>query len=154
MFWIIVSTFVAASMATLMIFVRAKGAKRPATIKRIILPPLFMSTGALMFIFPMFRVDLFQYIEAIGVGMFCSIFLIWTTHFEIKGKDIYVIPSKAFIVVISSLLVIRVGLKLLFGQTIAFGELSGMFYLLALGMIVSWRIAMVITFKKIKRSIE
>lgn len=152
MVWILLSTIIAACMAAVMIFIRAKGAKRPTTIKKIILPPLFMSTGALMFIFPMFRVDLYQFIEAISVGMLFSVFLIRTTHFEIKGRHIYLVPSKAFIFIISSLLVIRIGLKLLIGQTIAFGELSGMFYLLALGMILTWRVAMLIKFKKIARS--
>lgn len=152
--WIIVSTIVAAIMATTMIFVRAKAAKRPATVKKIILPPLFMSTGALMFVFPTFHVTIYQVLESVGVGMICSIFLIRTSNFEIQGRDIYLIPSKAFIIIISSLLIIRIGVKLIIGQVIAFGELSGMFYLLALGMIGTWRIAMLVKFKKIERSLK
>lgn len=152
--WAIVTTIVASLMAVTMIFIRSKAAKKPATVKKIILPPLFMSTGALMFVFPTFHVSLYQVIESVGVGMICSIFLIRTSNFEVEGKDIYLIPSKAFIVIISALLVIRIGMKLIIGQVIAFGELSGMFYLLALGMIVTWRIAMYVKFKKIEQSLN
>lgn len=152
--WIIISTIVAAAMATTMIFVRAKAAKRPATVKKIILPPLFMSTGALMFVFPTFHVTIYQVLESVGVGMVCSIFLIHTSNFEVQGRDIYLIPSKAFIIIISSLLILRIGVKLIIGQVIAFGELSGMFYLLALGMIGTWRIAMLFKFQKIERSLK
>lgn len=152
--WVIVSTLVAGVMAVTMIFIRAKAARRPTSIKRLILPPLFMSTGALMFVFPMFHVSIYQLIESVGMGVFSSIFLIRTSNFKIHESDIYLVPSKAFIVIISSLLVIRIAVKLVIGQVIAFGELSGMFYLLALGMIVSWRLAMVFKFMKIKRSLE
>ncbi|MFB4475451.1 CcdC protein domain-containing protein, partial [Oceanobacillus caeni] len=46
MFWLISSTIVFAGMAVFMIFIRLKAAKRPASIKKIILPPIMMSTGA------------------------------------------------------------------------------------------------------------
>ncbi|HLR15911.1 MAG TPA: cytochrome c biogenesis protein CcdC [Bacillota bacterium] len=152
--WALISTMVAAIMATTMIFVRAKAAKNPTTVKKIILPPLFMSTGALMFLFPTFQLSFYQVIEAFGVGMICSIFLIRTSNFEIQNNEIYLIPSKAFIIIISILLIIRIGMKLMFGQVIAFGELSGMFYLLALGMIGTWRVAMLVKFIALKRSLH
>lgn len=152
--WALISTIVAVFMATTMIFIRAKAAKKPATEKRIILPPLFMSTGALMFLFPTFQISFYQVIEAIGVGMICSIFLIRTSNFEIQNNAIYLIPSKAFIVIISILLVLRIGVKLIIGQVIALGELSGMFYLLALGMIGTWRVAMLVKFISLKKSLN
>lgn len=152
--WALISTIVAAIMATTMIFVRAKVAKKPTTAKKIILPPLFMSTGALMFLFPTFHLSIYQVFEAIGVGMVCSIFLIKTSNFQIQNNEIYLIPSKAFIIIISLLLIIRIGVKLIIGQVIALGELSGMFYLLALGMIVTWRIAMLVKFISLKKSLH
>lgn len=152
--WALITTIVASLMAVTMIFIRSKAAKKPTTVKKIILPPLFMSTGAFMFLFPTFHVSLYQMIESIGVGMICSIFLIRTSNFKVEGKDVFLIPSKAFIVIISVLLIIRIGMKLIIGQVIAFGELSGMFYLLALGMIVTWRVAMLVKFKKIQRTLH
>ncbi|GAA0611740.1 CcdC family protein [Virgibacillus siamensis] len=154
MFWIIASTVVAAFMAVTMIFVRLKAAKQPASVKKIILPPLFMSTGAFMFLFPVFQVDWLQVLEAISVGVVFSIFLIRTSKFEIRNNDIYLIPSKSFVFILFGLLAIRVIMKLVIGGTVSLGETSGMFFLLAFGMILSWRLAMLYKYKKLEKQLE
>ncbi|WP_417900476.1 cytochrome c biogenesis protein CcdC [Bacillus haimaensis] len=146
----ILSTIFAVCMALLVIFVRMKAAKKPSSVKKIILPPIFMSTGALMFLFPEFRVSPLQIIEALSVGAVFSIFLIKTSKFEIKDSDIYLKRSKAFAFILLGLLVIRVVMKLVLSTTIDIGELTGMFWLLAFGMIVPWRIAMYIKYKKLE----
>ncbi|EEL35086.1 hypothetical protein bcere0019_16850 [Bacillus cereus Rock3-28] len=51
-------------------------------------------------------------------------------------------PSKAFIFILIGLLAVRVALKSYLSQTLDLAQLSGMFFLLAFAMIVSWRIAM------------
>ncbi|WP_330948988.1 CcdC family protein [Virgibacillus sp. MG-45] len=154
MFWLIASTIAAAFMAVTMIFVRLKAAKKPASVKKILLPPLFMSTGALMFVFPPFQVSLLQVIEAMSVGVVFSFFLIKSSKFEIRGNAIYLIPSKSFIFILFGLLVVRIVLKLYLGKTISLGETSGMFFLLAFGMILSWRIAMLYKFKKLENQLH
>ncbi len=136
-------------MATIVIFIRIKAAKKPATMKKIILPPIFMSTGLFMFLVPMFHVTFFQIIEAVSVGMFFSIFLIKTSQFEVKNNEIYLKRSKAFIFILFGLLILRIILKTVLSTTIDLGELSGMFYLLALGMIIPWRISMFFSFKRL-----
>lgn len=151
---IILSTIAGLFMAVAMIFVRLRASKKPASVKKIILPPLFMSTGAFMFLFPVFRVTWMQVFEAISVGALFSIFLIWTSRFEVREKEIYLIPSKAFAGVLAGLLVVRIAFKLLFSHTLEVGEISGMFFLLAFGMIATWRIAMLIKFKKIKNTLD
>ncbi len=147
--YVLVSTVGAIGMASLVTFMRMKAAKKPASAKKIILPPIFMSTGALMFIFPMFRVHFLQIIEALTVGMLFSILLIKTSKFEIRDQDIYLKRSKAFIFILIGLLIIRVIAKLVLSSTIDVGELSGMFWILAFGMIVPWRIAMYLQYKKL-----
>ncbi|TFJ94750.1 CcdC family protein [Lentibacillus salicampi] len=154
MFWLTASTIVAALMAVTMIFVRLKAAKKPASVKKIILPPLFMSTGALMFLVPVFRVDFLQVLEAILVGTIFSIFLIKTSKFEIRDENIYLIPSKSFIYILFGLLLVRIIIKIAIGSTISFGETSGMFFLLAFSMIISWRLAMLYKFKKLEKKLE
>ncbi|HLS09976.1 cytochrome c biogenesis protein CcdC [Lentibacillus sp.] len=154
MFWLTASTIVAAFMAVTMIFIRLKASKKPASVKKIMLPPLFMSTGAFMFILPVFRVSMLQVLEAIVIGMIFSVFLIKTSKFEIKNSDIYLIPSKSFIFILFGLLFIRIIIKLMIGSTISFGETSGMFFLLAFGMIVSWRLAMLYKFKKLEKQLK
>ena len=148
---IIISTVFALGMGILVTTLRAKSAKKPANIKKILLPPLFMSTGALMFVFPFFRVTLAQIGEALLVGILFSIVLIWTSKFEYKDGEIYLKQSKAFIFILIGLLIIRVVGKIVLSSSIDVGALSGMFWILAFGMIVPWRIAMFIQFKKIQK---
>lgn len=152
--YVVASTIGAVGMAVFVTAVRMKAAKKPASAKKIILPPIFMSTGALMFIFPMFRVHYLQIIEALSVGMLFSILLIKTSQFEIRDRDIYLKRSKAFIFILIGLLIVRVVAKLLLSSTIDVGELSGMFWILAFGMIVPWRIAMYMQYRKLQSELN
>jgi len=152
--YVMASTIGAVGMAIFVTAVRVKAAKKPASAKKIILPPIFMSTGALMFIFPMFRVHFLQILEAITVGMLFSILLIKTSQFEVRDREIFLKRSKAFIFILIGLLVVRVIAKLVLSSTIDVGELSGMFWILAFAMIVPWRIAMYRQFKKLHNELH
>jgi membrane protein CcdC involved in cytochrome C biogenesis len=102
-----------------------------------------------MFIFPFFRVTLGELLEALTVGMLFSILLIKTSKFEIRDNDIYLKRSKAFAFILIGLLIIRIVAKSILSTTIDYGALSGMFWILAFGMIVPWRIAMYIQYRKL-----
>ena len=151
---ILISSIIAVCMAVAVMFIRIKSSAKPATAKRIILPPIFMSTGALMFFVPMFRVTGAEFLEAITVGMFFSIFLIKTSKFEIRGNDIYLKRSKAFVFILIGLLVLRIGMKTILSSSIDYGSLSGMFWILAFGMIVPWRVAMYLSFRKLSKQLD
>ncbi|CAM3043240.1 cytochrome c biogenesis protein CcdC [Filibacter tadaridae] len=148
---IVGSSLIFLFMGTMAFIVRAKAAKRPISPKRIILPPLFMSTGALMFVFQEFRVPFNQVLEAVIVGMLFSLILIKTTNFEMKDEQIYVKQSKAFLFILLGLLIARLVAKLILSSSINVGELGGMFWILAFGMIVPWRIGMLMKYKKINK---
>jgi membrane protein CcdC involved in cytochrome C biogenesis len=148
---VLISSVIAIFMGCLILFVRMKASKKPVNAKKIILPPLFMSTGALMFLHPMFRVGFAQVVEALVVGMIFSLFLIKTSKFEIKDGNIYLKRSKAFIFILIGLLMIRIIAKFILSTSIDVGELSGMFWILAFGMIVPWRIAMYIQYMKLQK---
>lgn len=107
-----------------------------------------------MFIVPEFRVSLPEVFEALAVGVVFSLFLIKTSKFEIKGSDIYLIPSRAFIFILFGLLVVRTVIKLIIGSHISLQETSGLFFLLAFGMIISWRLAMLYKYKKLERKLR
>ncbi|MGD6816049.1 CcdC family protein [Metabacillus sp. 84] len=151
---LIISTILAVFMGCIVLVVRMRASRRPASAKKIILPPLFMSTGALMFVFPFFRVTFAEFSEAILAGMFFSIFLIKTSKFEIRDNEIYLKRSKAFAFILVALLALRIGLKSVLSLSIDVGALSGMFWILAFGMIVPWRIAMYVSFKKIQNQLN
>lgn len=149
---IVGSTLLFLFMGTLAFFVRAKAAKKPISPKRIILPPLFMSTGALMFLFEEFWVPLPQVIESVCVGLLFSLILIKTTNFEKKEDKLYLKKSRAFLFILLGLLVIRLVAKLILSSSINVGELGGMFWTLAFAMILPWRIGMLVKYYKLKIS--
>ncbi|WP_147554252.1 CcdC family protein [Bacillus testis] len=155
--WIIliyISTVVAILMAVSVMVVRMKASKKPVSSKKIILPPIFMSTGALMFIFPFFRVTGPEILEALLVGMLFSLFLIKTSKFEIVNNEIFMKRSKAFVFILIGLVLIRLVAKLMLSKSIDVGQLSGMFWILAFGMIVPWRVAMYVQYKKMHREVQ
>lgn len=147
---IFVSTAIAIIMAIVVFKFRMTETKRPVNAKKIILPPLFMSTGASMFLFPVFQITSYELIEALSVGMLFSILLIKTSKFEVKENQIFLQRSKAFIFILVGLLIARLIAKIILGRSLNIGVLSGMFFILAFGMIVPWRVVMYFQYKKIK----
>ncbi|WP_353625637.1 cytochrome c biogenesis protein CcdC [Bacillus sp. JCM 19041] len=111
------------------------------------IPPLAMSTGFLMFLYEPTRPSAFHVGEALLVGLLFSAVLIYTSKFERRDGDIYLKRSKAFAYILAVLLIIRVVLRLIVGQDINPAELSGMFFLLAFGMLLlgEWRCLFVIS---------
>ncbi len=136
-------------MGFFVLFVRMKAAKKPTNAKKIILPPFFMASGALMYVIPQFRLTPMEIVEAVVLGMLFSILLIKTSKFEIRENDIYLQRSKAFIFILVGLLVVRLVLKGILSSTIDIGQLSGMFFLLAFSMIVPWRVSMYRSYMKL-----
>ncbi|MDD1502567.1 cytochrome c biogenesis protein CcdC [Lysinibacillus sp. CNPSo 3705] len=152
-YYVIGSTIMAIFMGTFVMVLRMRASKKPTNEKKIIIPPIAMSSGALMFLFEQFRVPPMQILEAAAVGMVFSTILIATSKFEVKGQDIYLKRSKAFFFILIGLLVFRVIAKMILSSSIDVGELAGMFWILAFAMLLPWRIAMLIQFIKIKKTI-
>ena len=150
-FLLIGSTVMAIFMGSFIMFMRMRSQKKPVSAKKIIIPPIAMSSGALMFIFEEFRVAPVQILEAVGIGIVFSLFLIVTSKFEIRENEIYMKRSKAFAFILIGLLIFRVVLKLVFSSTLDVGELGGMFWILAFFMLLPWRIAMLVKYQKIKK---
>ena len=151
---VIISTCIAVFMGVFFMVLRMKAATKPVSPKKIILPPFFMSTGALMFVFPYFRITGQEILEAAIAGILFSFLLIKTTKFEIKDQDIYLINSKAFVYILFGLLAIRIVAKFILSSSIDVGPLGGMFWMLAFCMIVPWRIAMYFNYKKLAKKLS
>ncbi|CAI9385842.1 CcdC family protein [Niallia sp. Sow4_A1] len=151
---VIISTCIAVFMGVFFMVLRMKAATKPVSPKKIILPPFFMSTGALMFVFPYFRITGQEILEAAIAGILFSFLLIKTTKFEIKDQDIYLINSKAFVYILFGLLAIRIVAKFILSSSIDVGPLGGMFWMLAFCMIVPWRISMYFNYKKLAKKLS
>ncbi|TBW68465.1 CcdC protein domain-containing protein, partial [Staphylococcus epidermidis] len=65
MAYLVFSIVFALFMGIVVIVIRMKAQKFPVNEKKIILPPIFMSTGALMYVIPYFRLTGAEILESI-----------------------------------------------------------------------------------------
>lgn len=119
---------------------RLKETQRPLTERRIIIPPLGMSTGFSMFLYPPMRVPALWGLGAFLAGAaLLAPALIATSKMSIEGDQIFLKRSKAFLWVVVILLAVRHALRVELGLFISHPQTASLFYLLAFGMIVCWR---------------
>jgi membrane protein CcdC involved in cytochrome C biogenesis len=150
----ILSLLIGVLFAVSIIIVRIKASNKPTNSKKILLPPLFMSTGFLMFLSPQTRVPMIELVEAFLVGALFSILLIKTSKFHKVNGEIFLKRSKAFIFILIGLLAVRTIMKIFLEQEINLGQTGGLFFTLAFGMILPWRIAMYIMYKRLLKTNE
>lgn len=122
---------------------RVRETKRAVTPRSILIPPLAMSTGALMFVVPAARIPTSYALTAFLVGaLVFSVPLVRTSRLEIEGDAIVLRRSKAFLVILLGLVAIRLALRTYFEQYVSLIQTSGVFFMLAFGMILVWRLTM------------
>ncbi|MED1794214.1 cytochrome c biogenesis protein CcdC [Brevibacillus nitrificans] len=138
-------------MATVVIFLRMRRQKKPVSAKSIILPPFFMATGFAMFFFPEAATPPMYDFTAFLVGVVFSVPLIMTSRFEIVGQEVYLKRSKAFFIILMGLLIIRLIIKLVINDSFTPIQTGGLFFLLAFGMLVPWRIAMLYMYRQLTK---
>ncbi|MEF3302405.1 CcdC family protein [Paenibacillus sp. GYB003] len=130
------------------IAVRLKASAKATSLKKIMIPPLGMATGFAMFLFPAAHVPWMWAAAALLAGaLFFAYPLIWTSRFEVRDGHVYLVRSKAFIVIIVALLAIRLLLHDLVERAVSVPQTGALFFLLAFGMILPWRLAMVRRYK-------
>ena len=130
---------------------RFEETRRPLTARRIIIPPLGMSTGSFMFLYPPTRIPWVW-----GLASFCAgaLLLAWplisSTTLKIEESQVYLQRSRAFLLVILVLFVLRLALRSQIEPYLSLLQTGSLFYLLALGMIVHWRWNMWRRFQKLR----
>jgi len=137
------SVVVALIAGSAIIAVRLKASTKPTSLRKIWIPPLGMSTGFLMFLYAPTHIPWLWAAAAVLAGaLFFSYPLIWTSKFEARDGHIYLVRSKAFIFIIVALLVVRLLLHDVVERAVSLPQTGALFFLLAFGMIVPWRLAM------------
>ncbi|GFN32813.1 CcdC family protein [Paenibacillus xylaniclasticus] len=144
------SLFMSIVAGATIIAVRMKAANKPTSLRKIIMPPVGMSTGFLMFISPLTHVSLLWAIVALaaGVVLFAPP-LIATSHFERVGDQIYLRRSRMFIYFIIGLFIIRIALHDVVERYVTVPQTGALFFLLAFGMLVPWRLAMLVRYRRL-----
>jgi membrane protein CcdC involved in cytochrome C biogenesis len=129
---------------------RVRETRVPVSRNAIIIPPLAMSTGFMMFIVPMMRIPWLWAMSAFLLGfLVLSWPLVSSTRLEPRDGVVWMKRSRAFLMILLVLLAIRLALHDYIGHIISPLQTASLFYLLAFGMIVRWRLVMYLQYQRI-----
>lgn len=144
----ILSYVVLIAGALTVIFVRLHAAKRPTSTRKIILPPIGMTTGFLMFLFPAMRIPTLYGMVSFLIGILFSYPLVLTSKMERIDGRVYLKRSPAFIIVLFVLLALRIALHPYIQKYVTIPQTGAVFFLLAYGMLLPWRFIMYSKYKR------
>jgi len=122
---------------------RVREGRSAVTLRKILIPPMGMATGFSMFIVPMFRVPWTWGIGAFLVGAIALAYpMLKTSRLHREGEDIVMKRSGAFFVVVIVLAAIRLLARSYLDTVLSIEQTGALFFLLAFGMILRWRMSM------------
>jgi membrane protein CcdC involved in cytochrome C biogenesis len=129
---------------------RLREARTAVSLRKIVIPPLGMATGFCMFFVPAFRIPWAWAGLAFLIG---AVALAWplllTTRLIRQGDAVMMKRSSAFLAVILVLAAIRFFARGFFDTLLTAQQTAALFFVLAFGMIVCWRVKLLIDFRKI-----
>lgn len=143
-----VSTVAAlAGMAAVFVW-RVQEGRSAVTLRKIVIPPLGMATGFSMFLVPLFRVPLAWALAAFLAGAVVLAYpLLATSKLERDGDRIMMKRSGAFFAVVIVLAAIRFAARSYLDQVISVEQTAGLFFVLAFGMILRWRMKLLLEYR-------
>ena len=117
---------------------------RPAvSAKKIIIPPMGMATGFMMFVMPAFRVPWsWAGIAFVGGAVGLAYPLLRTSRLVREGETVMAQRSHAFFAVVILLAGIRVAARGYLDTVLTVQQTAALFFILAFGMILRWRTEM------------
>lgn len=132
---------------------RIREGRSAVTVRKIVIPPFGMATGFGMFLVPMFRVPLTWAVAAFGVGALLLAYpLLLTSSLRREGGAIMMKRSSAFFVVIVALAAIRYFARGYFDRVLTLEQTGGLFFVLAFGMILRWRLRLLSLYLELTRT--
>ncbi len=136
--------------AIVIILWRIREGRSPVTLRKILIPPAGMSTGFVMFLFPICHIPWLWAGSAFLLG---ATLLAWplnaTTRLYRDGNSIMMKRSSAFLMVVVVLAAIRFFARGYFDRYVSVEQTGAVFYLLAFGMILCWRLTMFFNYRKL-----
>src|SRR5690349_170712 len=118
---------------------RVRETTRPVTVKKIVIPPLAMSTGHFMFLAPQTRIPASWALAAFALG--AAVFsypLIHTSTLARSGDTVMLQRSRAFLAILIGLVAVRLIARSYVERYVDTIQTGSIFFLLAFGMIVRW----------------
>jgi membrane protein CcdC involved in cytochrome C biogenesis len=133
---------------------RVREGRTAVTIKKIVMPPLGMATGFSMFVAPAFRVPWVWAAVAFLAGAILLAYpLLATSRLERQGEAIMMRRSGAFFAVVVVLAIIRYAARGYLDAVMSVDQTAGLFFVLAFGMILRWRMRMLMEYRALTASV-
>ncbi len=134
---------------------RIRETQRPISPRAILLPPLGMSTGLAMFAVPAFRLPWTWAVTAFAAGALGLAYpLIRSSKLHVENGAVMMQRSRAFLAILLGLAAIRIGLRDYVGHILPARETASVFFLLAFGMILRWRLWMYGRYQAVARQLQ
>jgi len=144
-----------ASIAGLIVILtwRVREARGAVSVKKIVIPPMGMATGFCMFFVPAFRIPWTWAAVAFLVGAIGLAYpLLLTSRLVRQGDVVMMQRSNAFFVVIFALAAIRLLARGYFDTVLTLEQTGALFFVLAFGMILRWRMSMFLEYRRLTAS--
>jgi membrane protein CcdC involved in cytochrome C biogenesis len=132
---------------------RFRETRTPVSIRKIVIPPLGMSTGFCMFIAPETRVPLLW----AGVAFFAGVLVFYiplarSSRLTKSGDIVLMQRSRAFLWILLGLFAVRFVLRAWLERFVTPIQTGALAFVLAFGMILRWRLAMLHEFLRLRTS--
>ena len=129
---------------------RVRETQRPVTARKIIIPPLGMSTGFCMFAYPPTRIPPSWGLLAFATGaLLLSYPLVKTSRLRREGEHVMLQRSRAFLAILLLLVAVRFAARAYVERYVTPLQTGAIFFVLAFGMILPWRLLMYREYKRI-----
>jgi membrane protein CcdC involved in cytochrome C biogenesis len=136
--------------AAVMIAWRYQETSTPVSMVKIVAPPLGMSTGLSMFLLPAARVPWTWGLAAFLAGaLVLFIPVARTSRLVREGTEVRMRRSRAFLWILLGLVAARIGLRSWVEHWLSPLQTGGIFFLLAFGTILRWRVSMFLTYRRL-----
>lgn len=146
---VIVTTLVGA--AAVMVW-RVRETRTPVTPAKLLMPPLGMSTGFCMFVAPQMRIPIAWGLCAFAAGaLLFSYPLIHTSRLHVENGVVMMQRSRAFMIILVVLLILRLLLRGYVEQYVSMFQTGAIFFVLAFGMLLPWRVVMFLRYRALTR---
>jgi membrane protein CcdC involved in cytochrome C biogenesis len=133
-----------------MIAWRFRETSRPVSATSIIAPPLGMSTGLAMFAVPDTRVPWTWGLVAFLFGaLILAIPVARSSRLVRRGEQVLLQRSRAFLWILLGLVAVRFAIRSWVEHLVSPMQTGALLFLLALGMILRWRVAMLRDYRRL-----
>jgi membrane protein CcdC involved in cytochrome C biogenesis len=133
---------------------RLRETTRPVTVRKIIIPPLGMSTGFGMFAYAPARIPALWALCAFALGAVVFAYPLVRSSKLVRSGDVVMLQrSPLFLWILLGLVAVRLAARSYIEQYVSPLQTGSIFFILAFGMILRWRVLMYVEYRRLLQPI-